>query len=117
MAIALSKLGYSMNSTNPEEIKQAADILIEQKPIVKAWFVDQVKDAMINDEAALATVWSGDANYIISENPKLEYVVPEEGSNKWFDAMVIPKDAPNKEGAEAFINFLTDPEKREYSTL
>ncbi|WP_195260334.1 polyamine ABC transporter substrate-binding protein [Clostridium paraputrificum] len=110
MAIALSKLGYSMNSTNPEEIKQAADILIEQKPIVKAWFVDQVKDAMINDEAALATVWSGDANYIISENPKLEYVVPEEGSNKWFDAMVIPKDAPNKEGAEAFINFLTDPE-------
>ena len=65
---------------------------------------------MINDEAALATVWSGDANYIISENPKLEYVVPEEGSNKWFDAMVIPKDAPNKEGAEAFINFLTDPE-------
>lgn len=110
MAIALSKLGYSMNSTNPEEIKQAADILIEQKPIVKAWFVDQVKDAMINDEAALATVWSGDANYIISENPKLEYVVPEEGSNKWFDAMVIPKDAPNKEGAEAFINFLTDPD-------
>ena len=110
MAIALSKLGYSMNSTNPEEIKQPADILIEQKPIVKAWFVDQVKDAMINDEAALATVWSGDANYIISENPKLEYVVPEEGSNKWFDAMVIPKDAPNKEGAEAFINFLTDPE-------
>ncbi|WP_394897038.1 ABC transporter substrate-binding protein [Clostridium paraputrificum] len=110
MAIALSKLGYSMNSTNPEEIKQAADILIEQKPIVKAWFVDQVKDAMINDEAALATVWSGDANYIISENPKLEYVVPEEGSNKWFDAMVIPKDAPNKEGAEVFINFLTDPE-------
>ena len=110
MAIALSKLGYSMNSTNPEEIKQAADILIEQKPIVKAWFVDQVKDAMINDEAALATVWSGDANYIISENPKLEYVVPEEGSNKWFDAMVIPKGAPNKEGAEAFINFLTDPE-------
>lgn len=92
MAIALSKLGYSMNSTNPEEIKQAADILIEQKPIVKAWFVDQVKDAMINDEAALATVWSGDANYIISENPKPEYVVPEEGSNKWFDAMVIPKD-------------------------
>lgn len=110
MAIALRKLGYSMNSTNPEEIKKAADILIEQKPIVKAWFVDQVKDAMINDEAALATVWSGDANYIISENPKLEYVVPEEGSNKWFDAMVIPKGAPNKEGAEAFINFLTDPE-------
>lgn len=110
MAIALKTLGYSMNSTNPEEIQEAADLLIAQKPIVKAWFVDQVKDAMINDEAALATVWSGDANYIMSENEKLEYVVPQEGSNKWFDAMVIPKDAPNKEGAEAFINFLTDPE-------
>ena len=110
MAIALKKCGYSMNSTNPEEIKEAANALIEQKPIVKAWFVDQVKDAMINDEAALATVWSGDANFIISENPKLEYAVPEEGSNKWFDGMVIPKNAPNKEGAEAFINFLTDPE-------
>ena len=110
MSIALKKLGYSMNSTNPEEIKEAANILIEQKPIVKAWFVDQVKDAMINDEAALATVWSGDANYIINENPKLKYVVPDEGSNKWFDCMVIPKGAPNKKGAEVFINFLTDPE-------
>ncbi|MGG7176486.1 ABC transporter substrate-binding protein [Clostridium paraputrificum] len=110
MSIALKKLGYSMNSTNAKEIEEAADILIQQKPIVKAWFVDQVKDAMINDEAALATVWSGDANYIISENPKLKYVVPEEGSNKWFDAMVIPKGSKNKEGAEAFINFLTDPE-------
>lgn len=110
MSIALKRLGYSMNSTNPSEIKKAADSLIAQKPIVKAWFVDQVKDVMINDEASLATVWSGDANYIISENPKLEYVVPEEGSNKWFDAMVIPKGSQNKMGAEAFINFLTDPD-------
>lgn len=110
MGIALKYLGYSMNSTNVNEIKEAADLLIKQKPIVKAWFVDQVKDAMINDEAALATVWSGDANYIMSENPKLKYVVPKEGSNKWFDCMMIPKDAPNKAGAEAFINFLTDPE-------
>ena len=110
MSIALKKLGYSMNSTDPKEIDEAADLLLKQKPIVKNWFVDQVKDVMIADEAAMATVWSGDAAYIISENPKLVYSVPEEGSNKWFDAMVIPKGAPNKEGAEAFINFLTDPE-------
>lgn len=110
MSIALKKLGYSMNSTDPDEIKKAADLLIKQKPLVKAWFVDQVKDCMIEDEASLATVWSGDAAYIIAENPKLKYVVPEEGSNKWFDAMVIPKGSPNKEGAEAFINFLTDPD-------
>lgn len=110
MSISLKKLGYSMNSTDPEEISQAADLLIQQKPLVKAWFVDQVKDCMIEDEASIATVWSGDAAYIMAENPKLKYVVPIEGSNKWFDSMVIPKSCTNKEGAEAFINFLTDPE-------
>lgn len=109
MGIALSKLGYSMNSTNSSEIIEAADSLIEQKPLVKAYFVDQVKDAMINNEASLATVWSGDANYIMNENPSLKYFVPN-NSNKWFDGMVIPKNAENKEGAEAFINFLCDPE-------
>jgi len=110
MSIALKKLGYSMNSEDPDEIKKAADLLIKQKPLVKAWFVDQVKDCMIEDEASLATVWSGDAAYIMAENPKLKYAVPEEGSNKWFDAMVIPKGCTNQEGAEAFINFLTDPD-------
>ncbi|PRR83889.1 ABC transporter substrate-binding protein [Clostridium vincentii] len=110
MSIGLKKLGYSMNSTDPDEIRQAADLLIEQKPLVKAWFVDQVKDCMIEDGASIATVWSGDAAYIMAENPKLKYVVPIEGSNKWFDSMVIPKSCTNKEGAEAFINFLTDPE-------
>jgi spermidine/putrescine transport system substrate-binding protein len=110
LSIALKKLGFSMNSTDPKELNEAADLLIKQKPIVKAWFVDQVKDCMIEDEASLAAVWSGDANKIISENPKLKYVVPEEGSNKWFDGMVIPKGSTNKEGAEAFINFLTDPD-------
>ncbi|WP_143314659.1 spermidine/putrescine ABC transporter substrate-binding protein [Clostridium sp. HBUAS56017] len=110
ISIALKHLGYSMNSTDPKELDEAANLLIEQKPIVKAWFVDQVKDCMIEDEASLAAVWSGDANKIISENPKLKYVVPKEGSNKWFDGMVIPKGSRNKEGAEAFINFLTDPD-------
>ena len=112
MGIALKRLGYSMNSTTIAEIDEATDSLIDlkKKKIVKAWVVDEVKDMMISGEASLATVWSGDANYIMDENPSLEYAVPEEGSNKWFDAMVIPKGAKNKEGAEAFINFLTDPE-------
>ena len=112
MGIALKRLGYSMNSTNPEEIAKATDSLIELKAnkITKAWVVDEVKDMMISGEASIATVWSGDANYILSENPDLKYVVPREGSNKWFDSMVIPTTAKNKEGAEAFINFLCDPE-------
>lgn len=111
-AVALKRLGYSLNSTNPNEIKAAQEELIKQKSTVKPAYVgDDVKDKMINGEASIATVWSGDAMYIMSESYlNLKYVVPEEGSNKWFDTMAIPKGAPNKSGAEAFINFLTDPE-------
>ncbi|MGL5087767.1 MAG: ABC transporter substrate-binding protein [Clostridium sp.] len=111
-AVSLKKLGYSLNTTNPLEIKAAEEDLINQKKTVKPAYVgDDVKDKMINGEASIATVWSGDAMFIIGESDlNLKYVVPKEGSNKWFDCMVVPKDAPNKSGAEAFINFLSDPE-------
>ncbi|NFO29723.1 spermidine/putrescine ABC transporter substrate-binding protein [Clostridium botulinum] len=111
LAIGLKKLGYSINSTNTDEINAATNELVKQKQnISPLYYVDEVKDKMISEEAVMATVWSGDAAYIRSENPKLEYVIPEEGSNKWFDGMVVPKDAPNKENAEKLINFLCDPE-------
>lgn len=110
MGISLSRLGYPINSTDKNEIKEAADELLKQKELSRAWMVDEVKDAMLNREAVIATVWSGDANYIMSQDPTLKYVVPASGSNKWFDGMAIPKGSKNKEGAEAFINFLTDPE-------
>ncbi len=110
LSIGLKKLGYSMNSTNPDEIAAATKVLTEQKSTMDPlYYVDEVKDKMIQGEAAMATVWSGDANYIISQNPELKYVIPKEGSNKWFDAMVIPKGSKNKENAEKLINFLTDP--------
>lgn len=110
MGIALRRLGYSMNTTNHQEIKEAADTLIQEKKLARTWVVDEVKDMMISGEVSIATVYSGDAAYIQEERPDLEYIVPEEGSNKWFDGMVIPRCATNKEGAEAFINFLTDPD-------
>ena len=74
--------------------------------------MDEVKDKMINGEAIFATVYSGDAIYIQEEAPdlNLQYVVPKEGSNKWFDVMVIPKGAKHKTEAEEFINFLSEPE-------
>lgn len=110
--ISLSRLGYSMNSTNKAEVKEAADELLIQKKNSRAWMVDETKDAILNGEAAMATVWSGDAMYIMDENTdmNLKYVVPESGSNMWVDSMCIPKNAKNKKGAEAFINFLTDPD-------
>ncbi|MGL4875625.1 MAG: ABC transporter substrate-binding protein [Clostridium sp.] len=110
MAIALKSLGYSMNSTNPEQIKEAGALLREQKPLVLAYFVDEVKDALLSGEATIAPVWSGDAAYLMSEDPDIKYVIPKEGSNEWFDALAIPKNAPHKEAAEEFINFLCNPE-------
>lgn len=110
IGITLKMLGYSLNTKNLAELEQAKEALIRQKPLVLAYVVDEVKDKMIVEEAALALVWSGDAVYCMRENENLDYVIPKEGSNYWFDAMVIPKRAPNKEAAEKFINFMCEPE-------
>lgn len=110
IGVALQKLGYSLNSTDPKELEAAKKALIEQKPLVLAYVVDEAKDKMIAEEAALAVVWSGDAVYAMKENPNLAYVIPKEGGNLWFDGMVIPKTAQNKELAEAFINFMNRPD-------
>jgi len=110
MAVALKKLGYSLNTRNTEELEAAKEALIAQKPLVLAYVEDDVKDKMIAGEAALAVVWSGDAVYMKWENPDLEYVVPDEGSNLWFDAMVIPKTSTHQKEAEMFINFMCRPE-------
>ena len=68
--------------------------------------IDQVRDKMIGDEAALGVIYSGEAIYTQRENENLEYVVPKEGTNVWIDSWVIPKNAPNKENAEKFIDFM-----------
>ena len=108
--IALKYLGYSLNSTDLDELQAAKEILMEQKPLVQAYVVDQVRDKMISNEAAIGVIYSGEAIYTQSENPDLEYVIPKEGSNMWIDSWVIPKNAQNKENAEAFINFLCRPD-------
>ena len=108
--VALSYLGYSINTLNENELKEATDLLVSQKPIVQAYVVDQVRDKMIKNAAALGVIYSGEAIYMQRENADLEYVVPEEGSNVWIDGWVIPKDCQNKEAAEAWINFMCDPQ-------
>ena len=109
-AVGLKYNGYSLNSTNMQELKEAQRLLIDQKPLVQAYVVDQVRDKMIGNEAALGVIYSGEAIYTQRENPDLEYVIPDEGSNVWIDSWVIPKNAKHKENAEAFINFLCRPE-------
>lgn len=110
IGITLKMLGYSLNTKNDNELNEAKDALIKQKPLVLAYVGDEVKDKMIGGEAALAVVWSGDAVYMKRENPDLEYVIPKEGSNIWFDSIVIPKTSQHKKEAELFINFLCEPE-------
>ena len=110
MGIALKYLGYSMNTTDVVELKAATDKLIEQKPLVKAYYVDETKDKMAAGEAALALMWSGDALYAMELNENLDYAVPQEGSNIWIDPMVIPATAKNKENAEKLIDFLCRPD-------
>lgn len=110
IGLTLKRLGYTLNSTNPAELEEAKQALIAQKPLVLAYVVDEAKDKMVAGEAALAVVWSGDAVYAMRENPDLDYVIPVEGGNLWFDGMVIPKTSNNRELAEAFINFLNRTE-------
>ena len=110
LGIALKYCGYSLNSKDLDELNEAQQLLLEQKPLVQAYVVDQVRDKMISNEAAIGVIYSGEAIYTQSENPNLEYVVPKEGSNVWIDSWVIPKNAKNKENAERFINFLCRPD-------
>lgn len=108
----LKKLGYSLNTNNPTEIDAAKDLLEKQTPLVQALVVDDIKTLLVNGEGSLAPVWSGDAMYIMNEVPEkdMQFVVPKEGSNIYFDSMAIPKNSPNKENAEKFINFMLDAE-------
>lgn len=114
--VALKRLGYSMNSTDPKELTEARDLLIAQKPLVQAYVVDQVRDKMLSGEAAVGVIFSGELLYLQEEAENLnldfslEYVIPEEGTNLWIDSWVIPYNAKNKENAEKWIDFLCRPD-------
>ena len=108
--VAQKLLGFSLNSTDHDELRQARDLLLEQRPLVRAFLQDEVKDMLINREGALGVVFSGCGVWSISQNPELNYVVPKEGTQLFFDSMVIPINAPNPAGAKAFIDFMTRPD-------
>lgn len=108
IGITLKKLGYDINTRNEADILAAQEALIAQKPLVRAYLTDDIKMELINGSAAMGVVYSGDAVYCISENPDLVYVVPKEGSNVWFDNIIIPKTSQHTAEAEQFINFLCD---------
>ena len=110
IGMGLNSLGYSLNSTDEDELKETSAKLSKLTPNVKAIIGDEVTQLMVNEEAPVALTWSGQAADMMWENEELNFAVPEEGSNLWFDNMVIPKTSKNIEGAHAFINFMLDPE-------
>ncbi len=117
VGVALKKLGYSLNTKDEEKVREAGRLLIEQKPLVNGYYVDEIKDMMLNGDALIALNWSGAAMDIYWEEVEnIQYIVPKEGTNVWFDCMVIPKTSKNKEAAERFMNFLLDPKNAYQNT-
>jgi len=110
MGMSLNSMNLSLNSTDSTELNKATDKLIKLSPNVKAVIGDEVTQLMVNGDAPAALTWSGQAADMMYDNEDLTYSVPNEGSNLWFDNMVIPKTSKNVEGAHKFINFMLDPE-------
>ncbi|MBP2100580.1 ABC transporter substrate-binding protein [Enterococcus rivorum] len=110
LGFSLNSLGYSLNSRKMDELNQAAKKLNSITPNVKAIVADEIKMYMVNEESAAAVTFSGEAAEMLEGNEHLHYVIPSEGSNLWFDNIVIPKTAKNVKGSYAFINFMLRPE-------
>ncbi len=106
LGVALLKNGWSLNTTDEAQLRQACRDLIEQKKLLQAYVSDDIFSKMEGESAAICPVYSGDAISMIEENPNLAYTVPAEGTNRFVDCAVIVKDAPNKDAAEQYINFL-----------
>ena len=109
-AIGAKKLGMSLNPQTVEEVEIIAQELKAQKNVVQAYVMDEIFDKMSGGEAAMAPYYAGDAITMIDESPQLDFVIPEEGTNYFVDAMCIPANAKNKEAAEIFINYMCEPD-------
>ncbi len=110
-AIAQFALGQSINTTEKEDWDAAAKLLLEQRQKVKPEYVmDEVFIKMESGEYAFATYYAGDYELMAEHNSNLGFAFPEEGVNTFYDAMCIPSASQNKKGAEAFINFMLEPE-------
>jgi spermidine/putrescine transport system substrate-binding protein len=107
---ALKYLGFSFNSTDASEIKQAEEMLIAGKKHVKVFAPDTGQDLLIAGEVDLCQEWNGDILQVMEEDEDIAYVVPKEGTLLWQDCLAIPTGAPHPDNAHAFINFVLDAE-------
>ena len=105
--MAFKALGYSMNTDDPDEINDAYEWLLQMNNTMSPVYVtDEVIDGMMNGYKDIAVVYSGDATVILDENEDMSFYMPDQGTNIWCDAMVIPKNAENPKLAHEFINYM-----------
>ena len=105
--MALKALGYSMNTSDENELNEAYEWLVQCVETMEPEIVtDEIIDNMAQGRKALGLIYSGDATYVMSENEDMGFYMPESGTNLWSDAMVIPKNAENPELAHAFIDYV-----------
>lgn len=109
-AIALKSKGYSINTTDENQLSEATDYMIEQKPLVYSYANDSARDLVIGGSASIAVVWNGEVLYSQAENEAIRFVIPEEGTEKFTDMWAIPAAAENKVNGEAWINFMLKEE-------
>ncbi len=110
IGMALLVLGYDKNSTDPAQLDAAKKKLIELKPNIKLYDSDSPKTALLSGEAVAGVVWNGEASLAHQEYAKITYVLPEEGMGVWIDNLAVPKGAPHKDAAIAFLNFVLRPD-------
>lgn len=104
--VTLKYLGYSLNTDNEEEIRDAYNLLVQQKPDVEAYLVDEARDEVVAGNATMAVVYSGEAYLGHEYNEDLDYAIPKEGSNVWLDSFCVTKKCKNVKNAELFLDFL-----------
>jgi len=107
--MALKKLGYSMNSTNPEEIRRARDLLLAQKPLVKGYNSSNFEQDLMAADAWIAQAYNGNLTFAMRDEPRIRYVIPKEGCTISVDGACIPRNAPHKDLAHEFIKYAQRP--------
>jgi len=110
LGTAMKYLGYSMNSTDPNQLKQAEELLIKQKPHIRVFAEDNGQDLLLSGEVDLTMEWNGDILQVMEEDDDISYVVPKEGGLLWEDCLCIPVGAPHPENAHKFVNYILDAE-------
>jgi spermidine/putrescine transport system substrate-binding protein len=110
MGVALLVLGYSPNTTNPQQIAEATEFLKSKAAHIGAYTGDEAQDLLDSGEFDMVVEWSGDIFQVMEENPDIRYVIPAEGSIIWTDNACIPTSSMNKAMGEKFINYILEPE-------